>query len=285
MPIAIATPYSLCLTFILSGKWGESGMRRIIVVAAAAPVAILIAGASVPAIASAHAKTRPTASFTFVNDKVDAGKRPSLNYTTAHLPKGSVRYLQRQFGFGHVWKNVERLRLAAGKTTAPAVPIGKYEYRIRVVARGRQVVVSRIHPLFSYGRVSYTDLCKSASSHTDCSSGAVQIGNTAFTYAEDDIPAVFPRYSQELSDNTTSCSSITVRWGYVDADMSNSYVKIIQSATDPQKGSTANGTIGKLVAKLDGGPFFLDSSADSNNADEFIYFNGFALCYTDNGLR
>lgn len=260
-------------------------MRRIFLAAAVAPVAALIAGASLPATASANLKTRPMASFTFVHDKVDAGKRPSLNYTTAHLPRGSVRYLQRQFGFAHVWKNVERLRRASGRTTAPAVPMGKYRYRIRVMAKGRQVVVSRIHPLYSYGRVSYTDLCKSATSHANCSSGAVQIGNTAFTYAEYDIPSVFPSYSQELSDNTTSCSSITVRWGYVDSSMSNSYIKIIQSATDPQKGSTPNGTIGKLVATLDGGPFFLDSSADSNNADQFIYFNGFALCYTDNGLR
>jgi hypothetical protein len=260
-------------------------MRRLLVVAAAAPAAALIAGASAPAVASAHVKVRPTASFTFVHDKVDAGKRPSLTYTTEHLPKGSARYLQRQFGFGHVWKNVKHLLRAAGTTTAPAVPIGKYEYRIRVVAKGKQVAVSKTHPLFSYGRVSYTDLCKSATFAVNCQSGAVQIGNTAFTYAEDDIPEIFPSYGEELSDNTTSCSSITVTWGYADTNMSDSYIKIIQSATDPQKSSTPNGTIGKLVAKLDGGPFFLDSSADSNGDDQYIYFNGSAHCYTDNGLR
>ena len=260
-------------------------MRRLLIVAAVAPVTALIAGVSAPAVASTHGKVRPAASFTFVRNKVDAGKRARLTYTTAHLPKGSARYLQRQFGFRHVWKNVEHLLRAAGTTTAPSVPMGKYEYRIRVVAKGKQVAVSKTRPLFSYGRVSYKDLCKSATSATNCQSGAVQIGDTAFTYAEDDIPEVFPSFGTELNDNATSCSSITVTWGYADTNVSDSYVKIIQSATDPQRSSTPNGTIGKLVAKLDGGPFFLDSSADSNGADQFIYFNGSALCYTDNGLR
>jgi hypothetical protein len=258
-------------------------MRRMLVLVAGASAAVLIAGASAPAIASAHAKARPTASFIFVHDKVDAGNRARLTYKTAHLPKGSVRFLQRQFGFGHVWKNVERLPRTAGTTTAPAVTMGKYEYRLRVVAKGKQVTVSKTHPLFSYGRVSYMKLCTSADFAVDCSSGAVQVGDTAFTYAEDDIPETFPSYGEELSDKKTSCSSITVTWGYVDNDASNSYIQIIQSATDPQQSSTPNGTLGTLVAKLDGGPFFLDSSADSNTADQFIYFNGSARCYTDTG--
>lgn len=253
-----------------------------LVLAGAVSVTVLTAGAAAPALASAHAKARPTASFTFVHDKVNAGTRPSLTYTTAHLPKGSVRFLQRQFGFGHVWKNVERLPRAAGTTTAPAVPMGKYEYRLRVVASGKQVTVSKTHPLFSYGRVSYTDLCKSATYADDCNSGAVQIGNTAFTYAETADPAAFPSYSEELSDNTTSCSSITVTWGDASTNTSeNSYIKIIQSATDPQKSSTPNGTLGKLVAKLDGGPFFLDDSTDSGGDN--TYFNGSARCYTSTG--
>jgi hypothetical protein len=231
--------------------------------------------------ASAHAKARPTASFTFVHDKVDAGKRPSLKYTTAHLPKGSAIFLQRQFGFGQVWKNVEHLPRAAGTTTAPAVPMGKYEYRIRVVAHSKQVTVSKTHPLFSYGRVSYTDLCKSAT-FGGCQSGAVQIGNTAFTYAAENDPSSFPSYTETLSDNKTSCSSITVNWGDANTNTSErSYVKIIQSATDPQKSSTPNGTLGKLVAKLDGGPFFLDDSSDSGS--DFVYLNGSALCYTGTG--
>lgn len=258
-------------------------MRKLRVLAAGALAAALTAGVSAPAVASTHAKARPTVSFTFVHGKVDVGKRPSLTYKTAHLPKGSVRFLQRQFGFGHVWKNVERLRRAAGTVTAPAVPMGKYEYRVRVVAKGKQVTVSKTRPLFSYGRVSYTKLCQSADLRSDCSGGAVQIGDTAFTYAAYDIPDTFPTFSEELSDKKTSCSSITVTWGYVDNDESDSYFKVIQSATDPQQSSTPNGTLGKLVAKLDGGPFFLDSSADSNTADQFIYFNGFALCYTGTG--
>jgi hypothetical protein len=255
-------------------------VRRILVLTAAASVAALCAGAPGPAMASANATARPTASFSFVHDKVSAGKRPSLTYATAHLPKGSTRYLQRQFGFGHVWKNVEPLRHAAGTTTAPAVTMGKYEYRIRIVAHGKQVTVSKVHPLFSYGRVSYTDLCKSATSATDCQGGAVQIGNTAFTYAETSDPSAFPTYTPELSDNKTSCSSITVNWGDTNTS-ENSYIKIIQSATDPQKSSTPNGTVGKLVAELDGGPFFLDDSSDT--CFDNIYFNGFALCYTGTG--
>jgi hypothetical protein len=120
--------------------------NAVLAVLAASLCAVAIAN---PVVANAAAASpRPSAAFTFKHNKVERDVKPVLTYRTTHLPRPSFAYLQRQYGSTRVWKNVERLKKAAGTVTAPGVQMGKYEYRIWVGKSGRTVVTSGVQRLY-----------------------------------------------------------------------------------------------------------------------------------------
>jgi hypothetical protein len=255
-------------------------MRKLAFAAAALGVFSLVSFAASAAQAAVPASTHPTATFTFKHSKVDRNVKPVLTYSTSHLPTRSVIYLQRQFGTAHVWENVEKLKAAKGTTTAPGVPMGKYGYRIRVLHKGKAIAYSHIRYLYSYAKVQISALCADYYGGS-CGSQTVQIGQTIFTYVMDNCCSTYPSYQTDLQFNTTSCDALTVTFATQDTSSgARAYVEVIQSRSDPQYGSTPIATIGTFHAKLDGGPFYLESS--ETNGDD-VYENGSASCYTPSG--
>ena len=249
-------------------------------------ITVSVAGAlalAVPAAALAQPSApavRASAVLAFKHDKVSHGVKPVFTYKTAHLPSGAVIDLQRQYGSAHVWKNVERLRAGPGTATAPGVPMGKYDYRLRVTKSGRTVVTSAVRPLYSYGTVAFSTLCAYVN-NGPCSSNTVQIGTTIFTYYLSGSN-VYPTYSAIMKFPSTSCSNMSVEFGTDDTTSgAHAYVEMIQSRTDPQYGSTPIATIEKFSPTLDGGPFYLEVSETGGYT---VYLNGPATCYTASGL-
>lgn len=257
-------------------------MRKLIVAASVASACLFAMATPVIANAAVSAP-RPSAAFAFKHDSVDKGIRPILTYRTAHLPRRSVVYLQRQFGSARVWKNVELLKKAAATITAPGVQIGKYEYRIWVGKSRRTVVTSAVHPLYSYGRVGLGALCPASGYLAVCTSSTVQIGTTIFTFVVmvDNGVDAYPNYETVIQLNSTSCDSLSLQFATDDSNNGGeAYVEVIQSRSDPQNGSTPIDTIGNFSATLNGGPFYLEGS--ENNAAR-VYLNGWAMCYTTSG--
>jgi hypothetical protein len=254
-------------------------MRKLTLIASPIAAAVLAVTGSATSEAAASAP-HPSATFAFKADRIQHLVKPVLTYKTSHLPRRSVIDLQRQFGTGRVWKNVERLKATKGTVSAPGVQMGKYEYRIRVSKSGRTVVTSATKPLYSYGRVALSAIC--AAIYGFCGAQTVQIGTTVFTYILNGS-AIYPNYSTVLKATPTSCAHAWIQFGTNDSGSGAlAYAEIVQSSTDPQTRSVAAGTIGTLSAKLDGGPFYVDLSETN---DDSVYVNGYASCYTPSGLR
>jgi hypothetical protein len=126
-------------------------LRRILLLTA------LVAGTIIPATV-AEAAT-PTVALTFQPARVSANTTLHLAVKSANLPTGTVLYLQRQFGTDHIFKNVKQLTVRNGTTTAPAVAMGRYVYRIRAMRNTTVVARSANRTLYSYGNISVTQLC------------------------------------------------------------------------------------------------------------------------------
>ncbi len=249
-------------------------------------VVILTAAAAMAAVVSvatpSSARTAATASLKPVHTKITAGTKPSFKYGFAHLPRGSVRYLQRQFGSAHVWKNVVRVYGRSGTATAPKLAIGRYVYRMHVTKNRITVVNSRTHPIYSYGKISLTALCGGMDS-ADCESGTEQVGSTIFSYVMLVSGDVYPSYYQAATTSRTSCRSVKLRFANdASPDTATSYLKIVQSRTDPQYAQTGPGTVGSFSAHLDGGPFYIDAAGSNGYGS---YLAGSASCYTMDGHR
>ena len=99
-----------------------------------APVRVTaVALAETSAQAEPSAPATPSAAFSFVRRTVVSGTQPQFRYSTRNLPGGSQIFLQLQYGTPPAWTYVETLHNAAGTATLPALPVGLYLFRIRVL--------------------------------------------------------------------------------------------------------------------------------------------------------
>lgn len=268
----------------------RAGPALFAVIAASA----LALGQAAPAGASpTSASAKPRVSFSFKKVRISTSQRPAIRYASAHLPAGSKLALQRQFGTGHVWKNVILLKGSSGTTSAPKVQMGRYRYRIRVYRQSRTVVLSATRLLYSYGRVPLTNICNdnnnnsnvSVSDSDGCQTQTVQVNGMVFTYLIDDNPPAPPNYDQDITFGVnTTCRSISFQFSMNNnaAPSDTADIELVQSASDPQKKSVGFGQIASAFFSLDGGPWDLDLS-DTNSDGEFV--NGHLSCWSPSGLR
>jgi len=262
-------------------------MRRVagVAVAAVAVVSLFAPGGTASAGALRVAAAKPSATLSFAQAKIKAGTAPVVLYTTADLPSGALIYLQRQFGSSHTWKNILHLAAPAGKVTAPAVKIGRYQYRIHVTKNSKAVVNSTPRYLYAYGTVAYITLCSESENVGDlfCQEGTVQIGSMAFNYVESENAGYsYPDWYHMDILGSTSCDHITLTFGTTDTvSGDNAYAQVVQSHVRPVTNSAPIDTLGMLKAKLNGGALIVNVTETNGSA---IYLNGSATCYTSNGL-
>jgi hypothetical protein len=132
-----------------------------------------------------RSNTGVTATWSFVSNHVNSFNAPAFQYTVHGEPAGSNFQLEREFGTAHVWKAVANVALSqsSGTAIAPKVPMGKYEYRARVIGHGQVLRISEAQVLFSYGNVVLATLCNAPNvQQGTCGQGTVQIASHVFSY-------------------------------------------------------------------------------------------------------
>jgi hypothetical protein len=244
----------------------------------------VLAAFAVPAIAAgtgaaphSTAAAKPTAEFSFTHNRVKQKTRAQFTYATAHLPQGSSVYLQWQVGTAHVWQNVLRLKHASGTDSTPRVGMGKWKYRIRVVRDRSTVVSSRSRTLYAYGTVSYARLCDVWTG--GCTPFDVQIGETDFTAVYGVNLDYYPDFSTVLQYHATSCRSVDMQYATQNSG-EEEYIQLVQSKGPAQSGQGPGNQVNTFKASMDGGPFILEAADDTG---DWLYLNGSANCYTNNG--
>lgn len=218
--------------------------------------------------------------FSFAANRVNQGRSSRLTYSTNHLPSGARLTLEQRQAGSADWAALRELPKLSGSVQAPAVSLGKYEYRIQVTLGTAVVATSAVHRLYIYGRVPLSTLC--AHGGGGCYPDTTQIGDMAFSYSGD-ASSYYPDYYPVFTLNSTTCDAITITFASDDPTSGDhAYVKLVQSGGDTIYKTIPVGQIRRVSGALDGGPLIFDVSED----DAFgwnVYFKGSASCYTEDG--
>lgn len=233
----------------------------------------------------AVAAPRPAASLGIPTQQVNAGTPFTITFSSTRLPSGTVLYLQKQVGTAHVWQVASKLRGTAGTATVSGALMGVHKYRLAALQRNRVVAVSAPKPLYSYGPVTMTTICRAI--QIPCSSGVETIGPTLYEYAEGpNAPGnTYPEWEQNgtFKANHTTCRSATITFAFYRVPASGrAYVRLLQARSEPQEAATMSPTeVGTFNVTFDEGPWYL-SNATSNGSN--VVMNGTFSCYTPTGL-
>jgi hypothetical protein len=216
---------------------------------------------------------RPTVSLSFASAAIDAGTGPTLTYGTSGVPAGYAVRLQRQFGTAAVWRDVQPLALS-GTTTAPSLTMGKYIYRVGVIAPTGVLVAWQQGAVAAYGDVPLTQLMQ-VQSHT------VQIGTQLFRYAYEFGSGT----TTFLHMDSTSCRSVRFSVGKTGTATSNGgSVDVVQETADAQSLHVMSNEVKAFTASLTGDAVDLNIS-DTSGDDGYTYVDGVLSCYTADGMR
>jgi hypothetical protein len=114
--------------------------------------------------------------------------------------------------------------------------------------------------------------------------GTVQVGNKVFTYHGEDngfAGTQPPNWDLVLGFPANTCSSLVINFAVSSSRDGTVNVRVIQTTDAEQKASVSYGHVGRLVAKLDGGPFYLQANSTTGAQ---VFADGYAICSTDSGL-
>jgi hypothetical protein len=222
--------------------------------------------------------------FSFDADHVDQGTSPQLTYSVSHLPAGAELVLQQRQASATDWASARALAAQSGSVAAPAVSLGKYEYRVLVTLDGSVIATSVAQVLYVYGSVPLSTLCAVGDVTGDggCDGSTIPIGGTAFNYSGS-VGSYYPNYYQVFTLSSTTCDSLTVVFGSNDPTAGDhAYLEIVQSGSGTLYKTIPTNEIATVTAPLDGGPLIFGVSED--DADGYsVFFKGSASCYSENG--
>jgi hypothetical protein len=222
-----------------------------------------------------------SASLVLVPARITAGTRPSFKFEVANTPVDSVRYLQQRFGTAHAWRNVVRLSRVSGGVTAPAVPRGRYVYRVQVVRNGVTVVNSRTRVVYAYGDTPFGTLCQSTTGARYCGPDFVSVGATVFEYTARSY-SNSASYAEVFSMPRSSCRSVSLEYASRDPAGNEVDLQVRQGFSHRRYSHVGRYKFGTFTVALDGGPWVL--GVRSTDGDDVVYA-GTASCYTADGTR
>jgi hypothetical protein len=252
--------------------------------AAALTLSILsVASFVVPATVDAAARVNAT--LTIPNNRVNANQPFAISFSSTNVSGGARSFLQREFGTAKVWKSVESLYGRNGTVNASEISIGRYLYRVDIIS-GKSSTKSKAESIYAYGTVPFETVCASLFGQGGCNVETEQVGSTIFTYVVKFSAQTYPNYSQDISAKTTTCRSATLQFAQPNNSGPNdSYLQVIQSASDPENASISPGVIGTFAITLDGGPWILNVS--NGNVLSYntvpVEVNGTMDCYSTTG--
>ncbi|MGA2877214.1 MAG: hypothetical protein ABSE82_16985 [Nitrososphaerales archaeon] len=242
----------------------------------------------------AVAAGRPALTWNFSDSQVTSDTPLLASFVFNGLPTGSIVTFERGFGTASFLRPVARYSASGAgsmQITLPSVPLGFYHYKVLVsTSAGRVILQTSLKPLYSYGTIPFSSLCGATNASvggSGCGLNTVQVGANLFTY---DLEGNFsgyqpPNYATLIMFPANTCRSITLNFALSETNTQptdTAYIQIIQTTLDPEQASTPQGTVGTLVANLDGGPWYLQNSAI--NGDN-VYYNGSASCWTASGVN
>jgi hypothetical protein len=176
-------------------------------------IACTISASSFEVVSDAGAASRGSTTWSFTTNKVNASSPLSVTYKVTGARAGSSLSFEREFGTAHVWKLVATLKLGAdtGTVTLPGDQIGAYLYKARLSTGKLIDSYSAIHPLYSYGNISYLTACNEASGgYPNCGTATIQLQNsTLYNYESvTDTYDIASPGTPSLEFPATSCRSV-----------------------------------------------------------------------------
>lgn len=260
-------------------------MRKAIVAAVVSLLSFGVQASTTPASASSS----PTATFSFVTNRVTHGQSPTINYSLSGVPRGASVHVQRDFGTQHVFKNIATLTGKSGSVSLPGVPMGRYRYRIRITADKKAIGTSAVHKLYSYTTVTVDQMCglydDSVQFRSGCNDGTIQVGSTVYAYAvyaEEGNEA--PDQDADLVVQNSSCRSVNITYALSNDQQQNGATtvgaELAQSSADPQETNTSTGSIGVLSAPISSPNWDLVFYSAGGHT---VFWNGSFSCWTLTG--
>lgn len=232
-----------------------------------------------------------TIAFTFASTQVNAGGRPTINLTAAGVPNNAKVLLQRQMGTANTYAKIAHLNAHTGRVAAPAVPQGRYGYRIQVVqgtGHNKKVLATTAsRTLYSYATVSMRQLCersKNTDFSTGCDNETTQVGGSVFAYATAGGDGNSgPTDDGFITAQSSSCRSATIAYAESNdesAGVTTVGIALSQENADLQQ---ATGPIGKINQAT----FTIKSSnwdmTRWTDGGQNVFVNGAFSCWSPTG--
>lgn len=231
----------------------------------------------------ANSPAKAAVSFGFVNNQVTANSSPVLSVASSNVPASARLVLQREMGTAAAFQAVATLRTRNGQVAAPAVPMGRFAYRIRAVegkGHAKQVLATSVsHILYSFGTISLAQLLGGGAAES------TTIGDHTFNYVwSPNIDSfMYGTAGTDLIGMTSStCREIDLQIGAVDEqgfaidgyDITDSFT-MLQATRDPQSVQIPPNTVASArFAVVPGQSWTLRMGGSY-----FAYLNGSAQCW------
>ncbi len=226
-----------------------------------------------PAVAAAHAATKPGLSWHFTDATVSAAAKTTLTWKVTHPAKNGHVLLQRAYGAHHHYKTVTTLASTSGKVTRAGTATitapgqGAHEFRVVVTSAAGKVEAVLHHGLWSYADVSWSTLMHDGSTHT------AQVGGRPFRYAES-------FQDSGVGFSATSCRATTIAGAIADSGSGTADITVKES--NVVRGTiniAARGSVHKRTFPIAAGELEIDMHADNE-----ALVNGVFSCYTPDGF-
>lgn len=244
-------------------------------------------------LASGATRARPSLHFALANSHVNAGDAISATITYSGLPVGTKVLIERSPGTSASEQTVMRVGAKGSGSrhvTLPGQFVGKYRFTaVATGQNGKPISRSAWQQLFSYGDVLLSVLCPDPGATIGgdwCQGGNVQVGANLFAYAirgnvDFNKP---PSYGIIVSFPANTCRSMSLNIA-MDSNASQpgdtATVQVIQEIVGAQTMTVQQGVVNTFQVNLDGGPFYVENSS---TADDYLYYNGTANCWSRNGI-
>jgi hypothetical protein len=226
--------------------------------------------AAQPAVADATSGRSTSVAFHFVSTQIDANTQPTVVYA-AHKPRHGKILFQRKIG--KHYSTISHLKGGSRTYVAPAVPQGRFAYRILVKDRHGHVVAQQKKSLNAYAPVALSTLLSSSTSTVNIAGREFRYVLSQTNYANGVIMKV----------DSTSCRSIDLQvgadTGYY-SDTTPSVISFIQENADPASFDAYSNTVAEQTFGILGGSWEIDESGDG---DYNLYANATLSCYTPTG--
>jgi hypothetical protein len=180
----------------------------------------------------------------------------------------------------------------AGKNSDTPTPLTSPSHATVQSSSSPSPTHSTLRPAFSYKDVPLTVLCYSDGAtenfYSGCGSGlaSAEYGSRVYTFVAD-APTIDSNQTQ-LSFPKTTCRSLRLTFGIQPQDGAPAGLKVtvsvVQSDAPPTYSSVTRNHIGRLITKLRGGPWDIDTVANMPVTGAWdLLMNGSASCSTTSG--